>query len=447
MTWRKPVIYSFLYATGSRIPKILNELKKSENASSEQVEALARRKLEGILIHSYGNVPYYQKVLHESKVVVNGQVRLENFSKIPILTKDIIRKEGKNLFSKGYEKRKPFEYTSGGSTGEPIIVLRDRFFWEWNIAHEIYFQELHGLQIGQPQIGLWGSKVDILKARENLSQRLKFWLYNRTLLNSFRMSDEIMNRYIAIWNRIKPKLVWAYTGSILEFGRYLKKTGLTVLSPHSIVCCAEMLTEQVRSFLKDTFRCAVVNNYGSREVGSVAWECPVCDGLHLCVLHNKVEILDENLRSCGSGRMGDIYVTTLNNYSMPLIRYHIGDTAVVSEKAYCSCGGGWPIIESLTGRHCGHFKTKSGEIIHGGYFIVLFWGSKGIKKFQVIQEDYDEIKILIVPEGKVTREQIQDIESKIKVVMGGDCSVSFKFVDEINKSPSGKYIHTFSKVQ
>jgi phenylacetate-CoA ligase len=446
MNWRKPLIYSLLYTSGSRIPKYLKQIKKYEYLSGQQLKELTNNKLEKLLVHAYNNVPYYHKILKECNTVVDGKAKLENFSNIPPLTKEIIREQGKNLYSRDYKSRKPYENTSGGSMGEPVKLIQDRYYQQWNIAHKIYFNLLQGAQIGQRQIKLWGSERDIFKGKEKLSTRLQYWLFNIANLNSFRMSDDIMSQYTTRWNRIKPFLVWTYTSSIFEFGRYLKRSGLSVYSPKAIICTAEVLTEDVRLFLKEVFDCLIVNQYGSREVGPIACECPAGDGLHIFSLQNKVEILDGKLCGCPPGQIGDLYVTALNTYSMPLIRYQIGDTAMPSGKSQCSCKRSWPLISKVMGRETNHFKTKKGEIIYGEYFTHLFYMRTGIKKFQVVQQDYDNVKVFIVPDGQVNNEELQDIENKIKFVIGQDCKVEFDFVDEIQPIKSGKYLYTISKV-
>ncbi|MBK6901205.1 MAG: hypothetical protein IPH09_18735 [bacterium] len=49
-----------------------------------------------------------------------------------------------------------------------------------------------------------------------------------------------------------------------------------------------------------------------------------------------VEILDGN-DPCEPGRMGELVITELNDYAMPLIRYRTGDYAMIAVKP-CSCG-------------------------------------------------------------------------------------------------------------
>ncbi len=123
MNWRKPIIYFFLYLAGSKISGNIKEIKKINNFSLSEKEKYQKEKLKKILKHAYENVLYYHKILAVAGVVKNNKVYLENFNKIPILTKEIIRSEGSNLYSKDYKKRGFYENTSGGSTGEPVRFL------------------------------------------------------------------------------------------------------------------------------------------------------------------------------------------------------------------------------------------------------------------------------------------------------------------------------------
>jgi len=70
-----------------------------------------------------------------------------------------------------------------------------------------------------------------------------------------------------------------------------------------------------------------------------------------------------------------------------------------------------------------------------------------IKSFQVIQEDYQRVKILVVLERIMEESEKKDIEDKIKLVMGKDCQIIWEFVDEIRKTPQGKYLYTKSLVR
>ena len=204
----------------------------------------------------------------------------------------------------------------------------------------------------------------------------------------------------------------------------------------------------MRNVISEVFQCEVFDHYGTREVGSIASECQNHDGLHILMEHTLVEVVDELGKRCLPGVEGEIVITTLNNYSMPLIRYKIGDMGVMSDKIQCNCGCNYPILQKISGRTNGVFKTKSGSKIGGEFFTHIFLYRESIKNFQVIQKDLDFIKVKIVKKDGIefNEEDISDIKNKIKLVMGINCKVVFEFVDKIKKTPNGKYLNTVSEI-
>ncbi len=446
INWRKYILPLAARLTGHRIFDHIDYYKKMESVSSEEMESERRKKLCAILLHAYENVPYYKKLLFESGVICDGQVVLENFEKIAPMTKNIIRDEGENLYSGDHKGRKWFLNTSGGSTGESVPFIQDMDFHDWQMGCRFYYNYIVGKEVGEPEIKLWGSDRDVFVGAEKASTRLRRWLFNVTVLNSFVMTESDMAGYVEKWNSIRPKFVWAYATSIYEFAKYIKQTGKQVWSPACIVSTAEMLSAEIRGLVEEVFGCPVVNQYGSREVGVIASECLEKDGLHVFPVNNYVEILDDNLRPCKPGDMGDVYVTNLNNYSMPMIRYRIGDTAEVAEAGECLCGRLWPKIATVTGRVSDHFRTRQGKLIHCIYITHLFYGKDDIKNYRVIQHDYEDVEVVMVAAGKVKTETIREIEEKLKLVMGEDCRVAFREVEEIPRLASGKYRFTICEL-
>jgi phenylacetate-CoA ligase len=446
INWRKPILQTIYFLARNPTLRNFKYLQSIGKKTPAQLQNQQEEKLRQLLLYSYQNVPYYQKVLSETGVIKNNKVILQNFDNIPILTKKIIREQADNLYSKDYKRRKWYYNTSGGSTGEPVTFIQDKAYKSWGMAFTYYCYYINGRDIGQPMLKLWGSERDVFKGAEKISTRIQRFLFNITMLNSFKMSESDIKRYVTLWNKTKPAIVHSYTSSVLEFAKYVERSGAKVYSPVSIICTAETLTEEIRYYVEKVLKTSVLNQYGSREAGFIGCECLKKEGLHIFPLNNKIEILDDNLKSCEAGQIGNIYVTTLNNYSMPLIRYKIGDTGIPSKKEICSCGRGWPLIESVTGRQSNHFRTKDGKVIHGEYFTHLFYMKRGVRKFQVIQHDYNHVEVTIVPDGQVNEDDVADIRQKILLVLGSQCKVIFRFVEEIPTTTSGKFRYTISKV-
>jgi len=132
---------------------------------------------------------------------------------------------------------------------------------------------------------------------------------------------------------------------------------------------------------------------------------------------------------------------------MPLIRYEIGDTAILgSEK--CSCGLVLPTLKKVTGRIIEHFLLNDGTTVPGEFFIlllgVLYNEGGRFEKFQIIQEDYDKIRINYVALKEISDQYKNDVGKKIKIAMGPECKITWDKVDDIPKTPSGKYLYTKS---
>ncbi|MFA5248480.1 MAG: hypothetical protein WC415_04630 [Patescibacteria group bacterium] len=433
--WRKPIIYLLLHISGSKIPQNLSLIKKLDKLSLEEKKKYQDEKLKALLFHTYKNVPYYTKVLKEAEVIKDNVVVLDNFKNIPLLTKEIIRREGENLYSKDYKSRKFYENTSGGSTGEPVRFIQDKSYEDWNNATKIYYKLTAGQNIGDRELRFWGSERDLLEGKEKLSIRLRNWLYNRREFNTFKMSEKEMLFYVEKWNKYNPKWIEAYVQSIYEFAKFIEKNNLKIKSPkNGILTSAGTLFPEMKQTVEKVFKCKVYNRYGSREVGGAAFGNKE---LNISYWNQKIELVNP------INNIGKILITNLKNYSMPLIRYEIGDIGVDSIT--------WGNIKSISGREMSIFKTKDGKIIPAEFFIHFIgvvYNNNAISKFQVIQKEYDKILIkTVINNINNFNSNKGKIENAIRKEMGNDCKINWEFVNDIEPLKNGKYLYTICEIK
>jgi len=448
MNWRKPIIYALLHASGNKIPRILSDIKRWEFGSKEQLDELTTVNLKNLLLHAYNNVPYYHKILEEAGVVNNkAQVKLEHFSRIPILTKDIIRREGKNLYSQDYEERKPYENTSGGSTGEPVRFIQDAEYDQWNIATKLYFNSVLGKEPGDGEIKFWGSDRDIIEGNLTLKDRIINFLYNRRFFNCYRLGENEIKELITLNNRFKPVGYWSYMESALELANYLSSHDLDFYGPKIVISTIGPLTEDICRRIEAGMKCKAYNQYGSREVGAISCQCKEQKGLHTFAWYNYIEILDDQQNPVTEGQ-GNVVVTTLRNYSMPLIRYEIGDVAVAGGYE-CPCGRNSFQLKNVLGRTLGYFKKSDGSLAHSHFLVQALFFRDWIKRFQVIQDAFDHviIRVELSENQKPVDDDMADITEKTRILMGQSCKVDFEFVENIGRSASGKYVYTICRVE
>lgn len=429
----------------------LHQLERWQWMDHRQGSLLQKDRLRDLVKHAYHHVPYYREILENAGVVKNqNKIDLDCFHRIPLLNKVKLRSHFDDLKSDDLFKRKWNKNASGGSTGEPVTFIQDSVYKDWSKAVKILYDDWTGYSFADRKIRLWGSIRDLTAAKESFKIRLVEWLNNDVLLNAFRMTPAEMHDYVRKINDFKPIQILAYAESIYELSRFIENEGLRVYSPCSIITSAGTLFPHMRDSISRVFKAPVFNRYGSREVGDIACECPQ-RGLHVCAPTHYVEILRGDGSLVNQGEVGEIVVTSLTNFSMPLIRYRIGDMGAWAEDS-CPCGRSWPLLKEVKGRMSDIFITKNGTKVYGSGLTVSFFFQDWIKRYQVVQEDYDHIRVLLVIHKRVRNPlevyalELKTITEKIVLIMGQDCKVEYEFVDDIVPTPSGKYLYTISKL-
>jgi len=397
------------------------------------IESIVYRKptkeysLKNILIYAVENVQYYKNF------------NFNDLSSFPILIKDIVRENFDDLKSKDLNNRKWWINTSGGSTGEPVKFIQDREYLLAN-RYTTYIQKRKlGYKFGDDFIKLWGDEREILKYSQSFKTKLLNKIKNITFLNSFNMTQENMFKFIKEINKKQPKLIVGYAQAMYELAKFIEENNLKIKNIGAIITSAGTLYPFMREIIEINFNTKVYNRYGSREVGNIACEEPNIDGL---VIADDifVEIVDESGNKCKDGIEGEIIVTSLTNYAMPLIRYKIGDRGILNTTKY-----NFPVLEKVSGRNVNMFKANN-KLIDGEYFTHLIYYIEWIQKFQFIQKDYNLIEIKIVKNFDERQEDLNNIEDGVIKVMGNDCKVKFNFVEEIKPLKSGKYLYTICEI-
>jgi len=295
---------------------------------------------------------------------------------------------------------------------------------------------------------LWASGADLERKEDSKFIRI-IYKYIKKLyqLDGLRLSDEMLKKYVNEINRVNPKIILAYVQSIFELAKFIERNNLEVSKIKSIITSAAMLTDDVKNYIESIFHCDVYNRYGSREVGLIASSCEESNKLHINMLQKYVEILDDKNNPVPENKRGNIIITNLINYYMPLIRYKIGDLGSLNfslEK--CGCDMHLLQLDNVFGRITDIFKTSTGKKIYGGFFTHLFYFRENVKQFQVIQENMDEILVKIVTlNGKhLQHSNEKDLIKKMRRTLGEELNIKVEYVDLIEPSPSGKFRYTIS---
>ncbi|MGQ9681667.1 MAG: phenylacetate--CoA ligase family protein [Anaerolineae bacterium] len=444
MSIRKTLYFRLHQLAGRQLARHyrhISHLDESGAAAAVTPDVLGR-----LLHHCRHGVPYYAALMRKvgDWYASDPEAYLRQ---LPILTKDHIRGNMEQLTSVDLQRRRWFFNTSGGSTGEPVRFIQDQEHADRSYATTLLFSRWAGREVGDPEVRLWGSERDIIKGCAGLRAWAVNTLTNTRYLNAFRMSPASMIQFAAYLNNRPPRLLIGYAQAVYELARFLQKEGLNLVPQNAIITSATTLRPFMRSLVEKVFRCPVFDRYGSREVGDIASQCFAMSGLHVAPWGAYLEIVDDHGCPLPHGVEGNILVTCLTNWAMPLIRYQIGDRGIMSPSA-CTCGRGGQVLERIVGKDVDMFRTKDGTMAEGGYFECLLYFRDWVRRFQVIQKDYSLIVLRIVRSGAhYDPSELDEITARTRMLMGQDCRVLFEFVEDIAPSASSKYRYTISEVQ
>lgn len=442
---KREIWYLWLKARGQVLEK-LALLRKLQASSAEIVRNFQEQRLLELLLHAWLYVPFWHERLEGFGVVRGGVVNLDLFHDLPVLTRSEVQEHYERMLATNRDTRRCEEFRTSGSTGEPTRIVQDREYNEWNRALKLLFDSWTGYVPGQPQVRLWGLTPD----RANPPLRLKVgrWLRNECWLNGFFMSDDDMSRYLELINRIKPRQIFAYVESLHLLTEFAETQGAELHVPDSLVTSAGTLFPRVRNRIERHFQAALHDRYGAVEAGDIAMERRGQPGLYVAPTHI-VEILDDAGRPVPPGEIGQVVVTVLTNYAMPLIRYGIGDLARQAPVASPE-GIQWPQLAQLVGRVNECIRTPEGRRIHGIFFECLVDELPFVRRYQVHQTALDRLVMRIVP-ARATREVLDAhapdlavLASKIQKEMGPACRVEYEIVPRIEPGSSGKFRHVIS---
>ena len=406
--------------------------ERMERMASADPIAMSSEHLVDLLSFASRHNEYYAPLLAQGR----------SLDRLPILTKDTIRRRFEAIRSKR-EFPGTFRTSSGGSTGRPITLVQDARFASWvNATQGYYFREF--LNVGMNEVKnlwLWGSERESLRMRNRrMRSAAARFLKNQMFLNTFDVDQRRWLDYMERIRRFRPHYVAGYAGSLYQMALMARKHNVRLYRPEFLYSSAEMMRDFMREEIEEQFGAKVYDFYGSREVGAMAGECRA-GNMHVFVMNNLMEVLDGDGRPVAGGSEGNLVVTCLHNYSLPMIRYAIGDTGALSSES-CPCGSALPVLKKLTGRITDHFILKDGTLVHGEFVTHLFYLREWVEQFQVDQVEYDRVRIRVVRNGESDENDVREIEHAIQFVMGSDCKLEWEYVDSIEKSPQGKHLFT-----
>lgn len=429
--------------------KYYRELRKSQWLPPEKIKEYQLMKLKRIINHAYSHVPYYREKFLAAGISPDDIHTLDDLQKLPVITKDEIRKNLYfDLIADNHSKKDMLKITTSGSTGEPFICYADKSQLEFRWAATLRSMEWCGYKFGDRQVRLWHQTIG-MTSYQVFKEKLDAFLSRRKFIPAFEIKDENIKKVIQNFSKWNPVLIDGYAESFNLLAQYLSshKPPFRV-NPKGIISSAQTLTEQSRQVIEEQFNCKVFDKYGSREFSGIAYECEAHNGHHVVAECYIVEIMKDG-RPAKPGEVGEVVITDLNNYCMPLIRYKLGDLATaIDNSTPCPCGRGLPLMGSIEGRIQAIIVGTENQYIPGTFFAHLFKDYEyAFRQFQVVQKKRGQIILKLVKAKRYSDKSLQKILNVLRQHLGKDIKIELKFLDKIPLGRTGKHQHSISTLK
>lgn len=433
----KVIYYTIQKFRGEPVFNYLQELEKSQWLPELDLKKQQWDKLIRLVNYAYENMQHYRTEFNRLGITPEQIKSFDDITKLPILAKETLREKKRELVSKDFHGRTS-NWVTSGSSGDPVSVIRSRKATGYHRAAMYRARRWFGINIGDREARLWGLPVGFkLKIRE----QVKDILMNRIRASAYELNKDNLYLFLYHIKRFKPVYLFGYAFLIYEFSRFILDENIDVseLDFKGAITTSETLYDFQRQVIENALHCPVINEYGSTEVGIIAYQCPK-GGMHIPVEAVYVEVIPD--KSLGNG-LGRVLVTDLHNYAMPIIRYDIGDVASLS-KNKCECGRELPLMNDIAGRDSSIITLPNRKRIHTILFYYIMCDIEahggGIKQFQVLQQATNRFTMKIVKDNSLSEERFQAIKNDINKVVGPEVVFNYEFVDHISRTEAGKLV-------
>ncbi len=418
-------------------------LRETQWYSEEKLYELQCNLLQDLISYAALNVPYYKRLFQEHDLSVKSIQTPDDLKKIPILTKDKIRKHFSDLVARDADIRKLKLAHTSGTTGTPL-----EFYWDKKVIYmtnaTLWRQrEWASVNIGDRFVLLTGNVIVPLSQKKP-----PFWRHNfiqkQLLVSSFHLNEENMRFIVKKMRDFNPTFLEAYPSTVYILGRYLvsKRQRIPL---KAVFTSSEPLYPEHREIIEKAFGCRVFDYLGMAERVIFATQCEKHEGQHLNLEYGITEILDDDGNPAEPGINGNIVATGLHNFEMPLIRYKTGDRSSFLKKQ-CSCGRQLPLIEDVTTKSESIIHTPDGRYISPSVLTHPFKPLRGIRESQIIQEDVYHIRIKLVKENQNEEIKVEQLVWDMKHRVGEEIQIDVEFVQMIPRTSAGKFRWVISKV-
>lgn len=351
----------------------------------------------------------------------------------PIISKQDLMNEFDAFCSIKKDKYSYSNSFTGGSTGEPLRVLNSGSL-ETDFGAKRW--DYYGFKQGDLLLSCDGSKIDDILLKKSIYWKKKHKKdipFGRYSLSSLYLNDDNAEIYCNYIKDLHPTFMRGYPSFIYSVACYAEKMNINLHFIKGIELTSEIAYPYQIQKMKEVYGAKIYLQYGHTESCVCAYTYDEYYRYRVEPLYGYVEVLDEHENHVKENEIGEVVVTSLSNFAMPLIRYRTGDYAEYGGK-----DNRYVYFNQVLGRTQDYIVNREGYkvILTALIFAQHFQAMDNISRWQLEQFEKGKVIAHIIKGEKYSSSDEKELTDLFN--NSGNVELIFDYVEDIPLTPRGK---------
>jgi phenylacetate-CoA ligase len=389
-----------------------------------RLETLCDRRLAWLVRHAALTMPFYRELLERNGIDPVSIGGLHDLERLPLLSREMLRGAGDRAWASDLPAQRRIIASTSGSSDEPLTLayrFEDRLRKH---AVGLHCMWLYGWRPWYRGLALGSQALPRDHALERFGISRWAWIDH----------SRPVREWLEIYERVRPQAFHSYPSALREFCFEVHDRGPLHWRPRVLSVGGELSPEELDPLAVEVFGRPPLVMYGAVEGGRLAFGCGASRALHVRPDAVHIEILRDGRRAA-PGETGQVFITSLINTAMPIIRYELGDLAAWVPGA-CPCGSWWPRLAIHQGRSGDAIPLPGGRRVPVTSLGAIVGKSRSIRQFQFLRRGDSALLLRFEPYGSPGAE-LEQLREDLEAALPG-IQVRLEACGQLPRTRTGK---------
>ncbi len=415
------------------------QFEQSQWWPPERLQDLQQQQFAQVFRHAVTTVPYYRERFAPWAA---GITSWEQYRALPVSTRREVQQAGADMHSTAPPAAHgPLVSTqSTGSTASPLVTRGTA--WTQIMWHALLLRDhlWHGRDLRGKLAAIRSNTVDGEAPSWGIATSA--FVTGPSLVRSLTIDLDDQLRWLVAE---EPDYVLGLATNMRALAVRSRELGVRLPRLKQVRTYGEVLQPDARDIVRAAWGVEIVDSYSSEELGYIALQCPQSGHYHVQSESLIVEVLDADGAPCAPGETGQVVVSTLHNFSMPLLRYSSGDFAEMGDP--CACGRGLPVLRRIAGRQRNMILRPDGVRQWPVFPMSAWFDIVPVLQIQLVQDAIDHVEARLVMKRDFSGDEAERLIAALQGCLDYPFRITLRRVDAIPRGAGQKYEDFICKLE